>query len=455
MPEFVNTRDEMGEEAAFEALIADEITDLKDDAVTTLVGYALYGRKNLKTVEMPSVTKIGGFSLDSCKALESAKFTSAKEVGQYAFERDESLEEIDLPACTKLEQYAFYNCTNLSEIDGSKLLNIGNDAFDGSAVGALRAAKVTSLGSYIGKGTRMSTVDLTALTSVNANQFNGANALVELILRRTSLVTLANSNALTGTPLAAGVGYIYVPADLVNSYKSASNWSARASQIKSIADYPLTFQNETITDTWEEILEAEQDGTYSTKYSVGDVKYIDVGGTKLPMQIVAFDADDLAAGGKAKITWLSLHLLQNHQMNPTADTAGGWAECALRDWLRNKIYPKIESTVRTAIKPVTKTYENKSPSSGTLSLTDTVWIPSAREMFGGSSYENAGCNYTSFFTANSGRIKKLGQGGSASGWWLRSAYTTTVFQIVSSSGKINSTSGSASNSNGVALGFCT
>ena len=453
MSDFINTRDILGEEAAFDALIADQIDELKDNVVSALGNYALYGRKNLHGIEMPSVAKISDYSMYNCTALESAKFPAAKEVGQYAFAEDESLEEIDLPICTKLGNFAFQNCASLTKDEWDELLTIGDSAFNYSGVGALRAAKVTTLGTYIGRGSRMSTIDLTALTSVKANQFNGASALVELILRRTSLVTLANANALTGTPLAAGVGYIYVPNNLVSSYKSASNWSARASQIKSIDEYPLAFQNETISDTWAQILAAEEDGSYSAKYSVGDVKYIDVGGTKLPMQIVAMDTDDLVAGGKAKITWLSLHMLQNHQMNPTATTAGGWAECALRDWLREKIYPKIETTVRTAIKPVTKTYENKSPSSGTLSLTDTVWIPSAREMFGGSSYENAGCDYTSFFTANSGRIKKLGQGGSATTWWLRSAHNATSFRFANSSG--TASSNSANSSYGVALGFCT
>ena len=453
MPEFVNTRDELGEEAAFDALIADEITDLKEDAVTALGDYALYGRKNLETVEMPSVTKIGSRSMMNCTALKNVTFAAATEVAGYAFAGDEALEEVDLPVCTKLGTYAFQNCSALTEIEGGELLEISNHAFDGSAVSKLDAPKVTTLDAYIGGGSRMSTIDLTALTSVKANQFNGANALVELILRRSSLVTLASSTALTGTPLAAGIGYIYVPADLVNSYKSASNWSARASQIKAISDYPLAFQNETITDSWSEILAAEEAGTYSTKYSVGDVKYIDVGGTKLPMQIVAFDTDDLAAGGKAKITWLSLCTLDKYRMNPTADSSGGWAECTLRGWLRENIYPKIESTVRSAIQPVTKTYLNKSPSSETLSVTDTVWIPSGKEMFGGSSYESSGCDYTSFFTTSTAKKKKSGQVGSFTRYWLRSANNSTGFRGISTSGSLDNAG--ATSPDGIVLGFCT
>lgn len=397
--------------------------------------------------------KVGDYAMQNCSALESVKFAAATEIGKYAFAGDRALMEADFPVCTKIGNYAFQDCDALSEIDGDELLEIGSDAFKGSSVGKIKAPKVNTFYAGFGEGAWMSTIDLTALSSIVTSQFYMARGLVELILRKTTLITLSKSNALEGTPLAAGIGYVYVPENLVDTYKSASNWSALASQIKPIADYPLAFQNETISDTWAEIFAAEEDGTYSTKYNVGDVKYIDVGGTKLPMQIVAFDTDDLAAGGKAKITWLSLSLPQKQGMNSTGTTAGGWAECALRDWLRERVYPRIESTVRNAIKPVTKTYVTKSPSSGTMSLTDTVWIPSAREMFGGSSYESTGCDYTAFFAVNSALIKTFGQGGATSSWWLRSAYNNTSFFSVASTG--NASTNNANQKYGVSLGFCT
>jgi len=332
-------------------------------------------------------------------------------------------------------------------------LNLGNNAFEGTGVGKLTLPKVTTLGLYIGKGARMSTVDLTALTQIKANNFNGMGALVELILRNTSLVSLAASSALTGTPIASGIGYVYVPDNLVSTYKSASNWSSLSGQIKSLNDYPLAFQNETITDTWAQILAAEQDGTYSTKYSVGDIKYVDIGGTKYPMQIVAMDTDDLAAGGKAKITWIGLHQLCSRRMNAADTTTGGWAESEMREFLREGIYPQIESTVRNAIKPVTKTYRNKTPNDTTLSITDTVWIPSYREMFGGTSYDGSGCLYSSFFTTSASKIKKQGQGGTASIWWLRSGHNYKNFTSVTQAGA--SYSYAATGNYGVVLGFCT
>lgn len=66
-----------------------------------------------------------------------------------------------------------------------------------------------------------------------------------------------------------------------------------------------------ITDTWEEIIAACNDGTYGSKYRIGNYKPLVLGseGT-INMQIVARDADDLSDGsGKAPLTWLSKELL--------------------------------------------------------------------------------------------------------------------------------------------------
>ena len=171
------------------------------------------------------------------------------------------------------------------------------------------------------------------------------------------------------------------------------------------------------------------------------------------MQIIAMDTDVLSDNsGAAKITWLSKGFLGYRNMNSTNITTDGWAACDMRDWLRNVIYPQIDSTVRGNIKSVNKTYKDVT-SSSTLTVVDTVWIPSYREMFGGTSYENSGIDYTSFFTDNTSRIKKYGIGGSANYWWLRSAYSATNFAHVYGSGSNNYNN--ASYSNGAALGFCT
>ena len=45
-----------------------------------------------------------------------------------------------------------------------------------------------------------------------------------------------NSNDLKGTTIEKGTGYVYVPDDMVDTYKSATNWSTYASQIKGMSE---------------------------------------------------------------------------------------------------------------------------------------------------------------------------------------------------------------------------
>lgn len=81
--------------------------------------------------------------------------------------------------------------------------------------------------------------DSDRITTIGAYAFNGCSALTALILRNPdSVVTLTNTNALSGTPIASGTGYIYVPSALVDSYKAATNWSTYAAQFRAIEDYP-------------------------------------------------------------------------------------------------------------------------------------------------------------------------------------------------------------------------
>ena len=68
--------------------------------------------------------------------------------------------------------------------------------------------------------------------------------------------------------------------------KSASNWSTYADNIYPIVAYPVT-NFETITDSWSQIIASIDDGSYSTKYAVGDTKKININNVDVYAQIVA------------------------------------------------------------------------------------------------------------------------------------------------------------------------
>ena len=234
------------------------------------------------------------------------------------------------------------------------------------------------------------------------------------------------------------------------------------------ADAPLPI--ETIEDSWEDIIASVNDGTYRSKYKLGDTKLLNLqgvleNGTEFHMQIVAFDTDELADGsGKAAITWISKELLRSGSMNSYRYTEDaivyekikGWEQSEMRSWLKSDILPGIPAVVRDAIKPVTKysrTYDSAREVVPNARSIDDLWIPSKYEVIGATkTSETEGPSYTSFFQTNEDRIKKAAGRSNASLWWLRSAFDSSSYNYVYSDGSLNNYGLLAVNA--VAIGFC-
>ena len=301
--------------------------------------------------------------------------------------------------------------------------------------------------------TKLETVDLTSSSAVtiSANAFNGSTSLDALLIRSTARSALSNTSALIGTKIVRGIGGIYVPADLLSSYKSATNWTSFQNNIYPLTAYPVT-DFSTISDSWETII---ANSNYATDYAVGDTKNIVLtDGTELYMQLVGINLDDKADNsGKARMTWVSKEIYTTHRMNATATTSGGWAESEMRSWLISDVLPLFPSDIQAMMKPVNKTYRTKSPNDETLSIADTIWIPSYKEMgLGTAAYvESDGVVYSGVFSSSANRIK-YNASGTAARWWLRSVYNAAYFGGVSSGGSANDYS--ASGASGVVLGFC-
>ena len=409
-----NTRATLGEQATLDGLINHTLTSVEEDGVDRLGDYALAYNTALTSVNFPGTTNAGQYTFQNCTELLSANLPAATTIGQYCFSGCTKLTTPVISAATSIGSYAFQNCKALTGLELS-----------------------------------------TTVTSIPANCFNGCNAMTWLKLPKTSMVTLSNVNTFTGTPITAGLGAIYVPADLVATYKVNANW--RNFFIASLDDYLLT-DFSTIKDSWSEILAAEQDGTYSTKYAIGDTKKAVINSNDVYMQIVAMDADTLTAGGTAKITWVAKNFAETHKMNETKTNADGWAASGMRDWLRNTVYAGLDSSLKAAIKAVDKTYYDYT-SNTTKTVSDTLWIPSWREV--GLDTTNASCEasgpiYSDIFTsANATRIKYNTTTISAAEWVLRSAGSSSTAYFIGVSGSGYNYSSDANSSIGVVFGFCT
>lgn len=225
---------------------------------------------------------------------------------------------------------------------------------------------------------------------------------------------------------------------------------------------------DSIRDTWPQIIQSTKDGSYRERYHIGDTKLLRLGSLgDICMQIAAFDADDLVDGGKAATTWIAEDLLiPGHRMNPsllpTADgcyvrgsgSIGGFFGSEMRQWLRGTVMSKIPEEVQREIKPVLKVSMSRTVQNVLIQLTttETLWLPSHREVFGGDTVETVGVVYSELFPDAASRRKANIGSSSAFWWWLRSAYYTDFFNIVNSDG--SNYYSNANGSIGVALGFC-
>lgn len=112
---------------------------------------------------------------------------------------------------------------------------VSRKILDGTISGDYVNDRITMVGKYaFCDCAKLTSADLSSVTTIGMCAFMRCSRLTALILRKSTLVTLEATTAL----LSASKVYIYVPSALVDSYKTATNWSSYASKIRAIEDYP-------------------------------------------------------------------------------------------------------------------------------------------------------------------------------------------------------------------------
>lgn len=216
-------------------------------------------------------------------------------------------------------------------------------------------------------------------------------------------------------------------------------------------DYPTNPQE--LTDfTWDQIVASINAGQQTLV--PGMFKTIDLGTFGIiRMMFIGYGLDVGAA-----TTWVSMDLTAQYSTWNTDDnTDGGWEKSHIRNDVMPTYLQALPAALQadTGIKEVTKysrSYDaaNKLYSQNAVTQ-DRLWIPSQREIFGGTDCETAGNDYTGIFKDSASRILKKYQGKS-SYWWLRSVNDSSYARAVSYGGYEYYYN--ASSSNGVVLGFC-
>ena len=210
-------------------------------------------------------------------------------------------------------------------------------------------------------------------------------------------------------------------------------------------------------NTWAQIAAASEAGVAASTWSVGDTKNITVGGETLTVEIVGFNHDDLASGGKAGITFGLKNLMANtRQMNSSNTNAGGFTGSDMYDWLQGTLLNSLPSDLRAVLKSVNKKTSAGSQSSTINTNAMKIFLFSEIEIFGSVTYSKSGegSQYSRFATASS-RIKYLSNGsGSAANWWERSPYGNNSYNFCRVGSDGGASDYGASFSWGVCFGFC-
>lgn len=332
---------------------------------------------------------------------------------------------------SKVGTYAFYRHPNLESAKVSAP-TIEANAFQSSS--------------------KLEVVDLTntGANTIAANAFASCSKLKHLVVRGASRSTLSATSALTGTPIALGDGGIYVPADLLDSYKGATNWSTYTNNIYPLGEYPRA-NFDSISADWSTIL---TDPDYATAYAVKDTKTLELtDGTKIKMDLAALDTDVKSDdSGNAKMTWICHGIPFTHRMNASNITSDRYGESEMASYLVSDILSKFPTEVRSHIVPVKKYHRSKSPTDEILTSDLEIFLLSHHEVFGTTTYEDSGPVYSALFPTQASRVK-YNTSGSASVWWLRSAGSTSGFRCVGDNGGEGGYY--AYGAGGVVFGFCT
>lgn len=239
------------------------LTSISFPACTSIGSYAFQYCSKLTTVSFPQCINISNDAFYQCSGLTSVSFPQCINIGNNAFYHCSRLTSVSFPVCTTIGEQAFYNCFSLTSVSFPKCETIGRAAFGScyslTSVSFPACTAINSSAFKHCKTLTMATFGEASLINTSSNPlireaaFLGCTHLTKLTLNYSSVVTLLDRSALEFTPMMqvsyVGIfGSIYVPASLVDAYKSTTNWAIYSNRITAIKSdneesdpYPITF----------------------------------------------------------------------------------------------------------------------------------------------------------------------------------------------------------------------
>ena len=164
--------------------------------------------------------------------IQTVNLPYATTVGKAAFFRCYSLSQVNLPVCSYIDNNAFYGCSSLSQVNLPVCSYIGNSVFFNCF---LLSQASLPLCEYIGIGAfrtcSLQSLSLPVCSYIGGLAFYGCSSLSIITIGYSGICSLGDARTFETTQITSSTGSIYVPASLVDAYKSANYWSYFSTQI--------------------------------------------------------------------------------------------------------------------------------------------------------------------------------------------------------------------------------
>ena len=167
-----------------------------NDRISVIIDRAFYGEPVLKHLIVPNLTEVASYGFYGANVLETVSSPNLVTIGSNGFDQCKALTSVDVSKVTTINTNCFYGCPQLKKLDFASLNS-----------------------------------------NVKTYAFYNCTNLNTLIFRSPTVLTLDSSYAIRGSGIYYSTGYIYVPDDLVEDYKVATNWANFANQIKPLSEY--------------------------------------------------------------------------------------------------------------------------------------------------------------------------------------------------------------------------
>ena len=197
-------------------VVTGETGSFYDNTISSIRRFAFYSHNGLNEIEMESVETIGSSAFMNCSSLTSISFPECTNIGDYAFCSCISLNSIYLPKVEIIGTSAFQFCSSLSVLDLPSCTSIGLSCFEWCSA--------------------MNVISLPKCNRIDQFAFRNCKTLMSIYILNSSYCNIGNVSVFANTPIAnssytGNYGSIYVPASMVDAYKTKQYWSSFSDRI--------------------------------------------------------------------------------------------------------------------------------------------------------------------------------------------------------------------------------